>query len=662
MDFFAHQDAARRRTRRLVLLFALAVAATVLAVYMAVVIAFREYVTSVWNPALFAIVAASTCSVIAAGSLYKTVALSRGGGEAVAFLLGGKPLVATTTQPGEKRLLNVVEEMAIAAGTAVPSVYMLGEEKSINAFAAGLNRDAAVVGVTRGAVDHLDRAELQGVMGHELSHILNGDMRLNVRLMGLLHGILVISLIGYWILRSGAGSGGGSSSSRKKGGGGIAAFGIALYVIGWIGAFFAGIIKSAISRQRELLADAAAVQFTRNPQGLAAALKKIGGLAAGSRLATPNAPQASHFFFGNGMPESRFAWRSTHPPLAERIRRLDPAWDGTFPRLAEPVETPARSGGAHAAPATARRGAAFELPGMMLPGVGAALPALGTALPMVSASFAPGELVSSAGQPGPQHLEAAAGLLANLPPALADRARDPMAARAVVLALLCDSDPSVRQRQLERVGASGDEPLGRELGSALPAADGLAAEVRLPLVDLAVPALRRLSPAQYRSFRALMDELVRADERLSLFEWTLHRVLLRHLEPWFAPKQTPKVTTYGLQQLGGEVSLLLSTLAHAGADDPTGVAAAFAAGVAALGKAAPAGVRLLERSDCTFGRLDEALTALSRVAPVRLRELLTACAATVAHDGVVRGAEGELLRALADSLGCPVPPLVAAAA
>jgi hypothetical protein len=230
----------------------------------------------------------------------------------------------------------------------------------------------------------------------------------------------------------------------------------------------------------------------------------------------------------------------------------------------------------------------------------------------------------------------------------------------VVLALLCDRDEGVCGRQLAAVGQSGDAALERELASLLPDAASLAEEARLPLVDLAVPALRRLSAPQYATFRALMETLVRADERLSLFEWALHRVLLRHLDPWFAPRQAPpRVTIYGLRALRGPLAALLSTLAHAGAEDPAASAAAFAAGAAALGAQAPTGLALEPRERCTFRRLDEALAALAGVAPARLRELLTAAAATVAHDGVVQGAEGELLRAIADALGCPVPPLVA---
>ena len=690
MDFFGHQDAARRSTRRLVLLFALAVIATVLAIYLAAVIAFHDDLQNTaelhgrvfwpWNAVLLGWVSGLTGAVIAGGSLYKTAALSRGGGVAVATLLGGKPLEPGNASPAERRLLNVVEEMALAAGTAVPSVYVLPDEQGINAFAAGLSPNAAVIGITRGAVERLDRDELQGVVAHELSHVLNGDMRLNLRLIGLLHGILVISLIGFWILRFSGGSGSSSSSrgGKKGGGGGSAAlFGLALYVIGWIGGFFGGLIKSAISRQREFLADAAAVQFTRNPLGIAGALKKIGGLSSGSKVASPNAPQASHLFFGNALQESHFAWRSTHPPLAERIQRLDPTWDGTYPQLAGDDETPGKKP-KRAKAAGRSRGAdrltdlvtagtispkAAEMTGMVLAGIVEAVPQTAEELAPLAEALSPEQIAASAGQPRPAHLAAAAGMLAALPEGLATRAREPMAARAVVLALLCDRDAAVRARQLERVTASGDDALARELAAALPGADALASEARLPLVDLAVPALRRLSRPQYQTFRALLDELVRADQRLSLFEWALHRVLLRHLEPWFAEtKKVQRVTNYALRGLGAQLSLLLSTLAHAGSDDSAAAQSAFAAGVAALGDQAPTDLALQPRADCTFGKLDGALDALAGVAPARLRELLTACAAAVASDGVVSGAEGELLRAVADALGCPVPPLLKRAA
>jgi Zn-dependent protease with chaperone function len=662
MDFFGHQDAARRSSRRLVILFALAVTATIGAVYLVIAAFARANEVEmggpfgIWNAALFAAVAAGTGVVIGGGSLYKTVALSRGGGEGVATLLGGRPLDPNTTDPAEQRLLNVVEEMAIASGTAVPSVFVLPEEGNINAFAAGHSRDAAVIGVTRGGVERLSRDELQGVVAHEFSHILNGDMRLNLRLMGLVHGILVISLIGYWILRT-AGSGG---SGKKKEGGGIALLGLGLYVIGWVGVFFGDLIKSAISRQREYLADAAAVQFTRNPAGIAGALKKIAGSTTGARIGSRNAAQASHLFFGNGLGEKFFAWRATHPPLTERIRRLDPTWGRSLdageaaPAGAEQGAKGAREAWHGSEAANAARP----------PGASAAASLASAAAPApaatVAAGLAPAQLAAAAGQPRPVHLAAAANFLQALPPALRERAHEPMAARAVALALLCDSDAAVRELQLASVSAAGDGPLAAELTVVLPAVDRLPGAARLPLLDLCLPALRRLSAPQYQAFRACVDELVRADARLSVFEYTLHRVLLRHLDPMFSRRPPVRVKHGSVVALGEACSILLSTLAWVGGGDEV-AAGAFAAGAAALGRQTPRGLSLRPRAECTFRRLDDALAELETVAPPRLRELLVACAATVAHDGEVSGAEGELLRAVADALGCPVPPLVAAA-
>jgi Zn-dependent protease with chaperone function len=651
MDFFESQDAARRQTRRLVLLFLLAVVAIVLAVYLAVVVAFSlqapETGLSAFHPALFAAVAALTLAVVGTGSVYKTSALSRGGGEAVASLLGGRPVSPDTRDPAERRLLNVVEEMAIAAGMPVPTVYLLEREGGINAFAAGLSRDDAVVGVTRGCLAHLTREELQGVMAHEASHILNGDMRLNLRLIGLLHGILVISLVGYWLLRSGGGR--GMSRDRRGGGAALLVFGIALLVIGWVGVFFGRLIKSGVSRQRELLADAAAVQFTRNPQGLAMALKKIGGLAAGSRLETPRAEEASHLFFSKGAPGGMFAWMSTHPPLAQRIRRLDPAWDGTYPAPAAAAEArraePATGGG----PPPRRD----PLEALRLPGLPAASgSAGGQGSP---AAWLPAVL-AAVGNPSAAHLRHAGALLAALPAELAAGAHQPSSARAVVAALLLSEEEAVRGRQLE-LATKADPALGEELRTLRSAARELPAEARLPLVDLALPALRRLSPEQYASFRALLGELARADERLSLFEYALHKVLVRHLDPVHSRHQPPRADIHSLRSHGPECSVLLSALAHAGHAGEDAAVAAFSRAAEELGEGI-AEVALLPRRETTFSRLDRALDELSRVAPPHRRRVLAAAAACVAWDGQVTVQESELLRAIADALDCPMPPLL----
>ncbi len=288
-----------------------------------------------WHPEFFIVTSGSVLLVITIGSLYKMTMLS-GGGESVALALGGRKVPANTRDLAERILLNVVEEMALASGTPVPPVYIMDDEEGINAFAAGTTPQNAVIGITRGAILTLKRDELQGVIAHEFSHILNGDMRLNIRLMGLLHGILVLALIGYMVLRIVGNSPGRVSTRRSsddnKGAGGlilaILAAGVALLIIGYVGVFFAHLIKSAVSRQREFLADASAVQFTRNPSGIADALKKIGGWSKSSKITSPRAEESSHMFFGSAMMLSFFA---THPPLAQRIQRIDPNFKGNFP-------------------------------------------------------------------------------------------------------------------------------------------------------------------------------------------------------------------------------------------------------------------------------------------------------------------------------------------
>ena len=231
--------------------------------------------------------------------------------------------------------------MAIASGTPTPPVYMMQEEPGINAFAAGFTPSDAVVGVTRGCVGQLSRDELQGVIGHEFSHILNGDMRLNIRLMGVLFGILVVGLIGSILLRSSLyGSALQSRSSRGNSTQVLLIIGGVLMLVGFIGTLVGNLIKASVSRQREFLADASAVQFTRNPSGIAGALKKIGGFEAGSEMMNPHAPESSHMFFGRAVSSGFNSLFATHPPLEERIARLDSSWqpDGETRRSA-PVST-----------------------------------------------------------------------------------------------------------------------------------------------------------------------------------------------------------------------------------------------------------------------------------------------------------------------------------
>ena len=340
----------------------------------------------------------------------------------------------TTTDPDERKLRNVVEEMAIAAGVPVPQVYLLPEERAINAFAAGHSTSDAVVAVTAGAVRLLTRDELQGVIGHEFSHILNGDMRLNLRLMGIIFGILCLAVIGRVLLYT------RSRSSKDKNP--LPLLGLALIVIGWIGVFFGRLIQAAVSRQREFLADASSVQFTRNPAGLAGALRKIGGLSFGSKLEAAHAEEASHMFFGNGMGESFFHLMDTHPPLAERIRAIDPSFDGTFPPVSvAEVEQPAP----RVAPPQ-RSPLPFPFPGLPRAQGGLA----GLAPPIIAAQT----VMANTGNPTPAHLRYAEGLRVTIPASLQAAAREGLGASTLVYALLLSDDEAVRRKQLDELTAA----------------------------------------------------------------------------------------------------------------------------------------------------------------------------------------------------------------
>ena len=669
MDFFERQDQARRSTRRLIAYFMLAVILIILSIYIAGITIFFGFNVNAdpelpfqwWNPDLFLWITGATLCVVVIGSLYKIFALSKGG-EVVARWLGGRLIDSSTSDPQERRLLNVVEEMAIASGTPVPSVFLLEEEKSINAFAAGFTPADAVIGVTRGTLQILSRDELQGVIAHEFSHILNGDMRLNIRLIGVLNGILVIAMIGYVIL-----SGTRTSSSRKNGGGAAAilAFGAALFVIGYVGVFFGKLIKSAVSRQREFLADASAVQFTRDPDGIAGALKKIGGLAHGSRIQNPKAEEMSHLFFSDGkhgkaspvlsmrnrkppvQTHSAFSFMATHPPLEMRIQRIDPSFDGTFPAVHFPSKKAPETRDPKELAASAAQTAAKSA---------ASAPSGGApAVPLIP--MLPQQMTQLFGKLTEAHLAYASLLLSGLPSRLTARVREPASARIIIFSLLLSHDSKTRRAQFQLLNESKDPLVSSEATlEASTLIDRCPPEARLPLVDLALPALRTLSLSQYQDFTGLVEELMKADQEIDLFEFTLQHILRRHLDPHFTQTRPPGTHYGSLAPLTHEISLLLSKLARAGQDGEENAQQAFAQGVEEL-KKSRLKLSWLEQED-GFEALSKALDRLNRVTPLLKRRLLRACGVCVSHDGQVTLREGELLRAIADALDCPMPPFL----
>lgn len=658
MDFFERQDRARRNTKLLVAYFAGGVVMLVVAVYATLLLIFgglgaqhrTDYLEeplavararpALWDPQLFLGAAVGTLAVIALGSAFKTMELSQGG-SAVAAMLGGRPVSPTTADPDERKLRNVVEEMAIAAGMPVPQIYVLPDERGINAFAAGHSTSDAVVAVTAGALKQLTRDELQGVIGHEFSHILNGDMRLNLRLMGLIFGILCLAVIGRMLLHT------RSRGSKDKNP--LPLLGLALLLIGWIGVLFGRLIQAAVSRQREFLADAAAVQFTRNPAGLAGALKKIGGLKFGSMLQAAQASEASHMFFGNGIGEPLLRLMDTHPPLAERIRALDPGFDGNFKpvRRTEAAQSPER-----VSPPPQRPPIPFPFPGA--PRAQGDLG--GLAPPVIAAQT----VLANTGAPTPAHLKYAEELRVSIPASLQAAAHEALGASALVYALLLSDDETLRRSQLDELAAITSPAICEETLRLWPDVRAVATQAKLPLVDLALPGLRNLSPAQFQQFSDAVQKLVESDGDIDLFEYMLEKIVLRHLDPYFRPARKPVIQYYSLKPLAEDCAVLLSALACLGQDQPDKIAYAFQQGAQPLSYAAQAELRLLPEGECDLAQVDTALNRLSQAVPQIKKNMLNACARTVAADGVIRGMEAELLRAVADTLDCPMPPFIPA--
>src|SRR5262245_47604093 len=643
-DFFQQQDSARRKTFRLVVYFVLAIVIMIALVYALLLVAFglagEDGSLPWWHPELLLFAAAGVGLVVGGASAFKVAQLASGG-QAVALMVGGREVPRTTRDAREQRLLNVVEEMAIAAGVPVPPVYIL-EEPGINAFAAGYAPGDAVVAVSEGCLKYLTRDELQGVVAHEFSHILNGDMRLNIRLIGLIFGIMALTLVGRILMLS---SGRRSSSNRKDSGGGLVLVGLGLFVLGLVGAFFGRLIQAAVSRQREYLADASAVQFTRNPDGITGALKKIGGLKEGSRISNPEAAEVAHMFFASAFLGGGLgSLLATHPPLLDRIRRLDPQFDGTFPAV-RPVGVEAGE------VEGARPGQVRPRPGLpRVPGL--------PQVPLPVLGLTAEETASRVGSVSPGGIRYAEGLQEDIPESLRAAAQEPFGARALIYALLLDPRPDLRAHQQALLQAGSPPQDLAETVRQAGAVQGLPDRYRLPLVDLAMPALRQMSRPQYQAFRAQVEALMSADNRLSLFEYVLRCVLQRHLDAQFLRQPLPKQVWKSPPQVAGPMVKVLSLLAWEGNPEPGQAALAFAAGMGAFlgGNAAH---RLLGRVECTLDEFDAALRALNKSVPGLKRRVVVACAACVLADKQVTVREVEVLRAICDILDCPMPPLMA---
>ncbi len=636
MDFYARQEAARRTTRWLLVAFLISVALVVAAIDAVVLVLFGAAEPGASPASAVFATSVVVLAIISGASLFKTLSLRAGGG-AVARSLGATRIERGTGDLALKRLHNVVEEMAIASGVTMPEVYVLENEDGINAFAAGNSPADAAIAVTRGAATRLKREELQGVVAHEFSHILNGDMRLNLRLLGWTFGLLAVAIVARTVLNSSPHT---VSRSRKDGAGALMLAALAVMMLGYIGVFFGRLLQAAVSRHRERLADASAVQFTRNPQGLTGALLKIAGTTAGSRLITPQAEEVAHMLFAAGLPRL-FA---THPPIEERLKELDPAFKAeNLPALA-----------AEAARDADRQRVADTL---RLPASAAdeARPAAFTPAPdrIVRGSAAQG-IAALAGTMADENVRYAQSARSAVPEGLRDFVQSADHARALVLVVLVSKVPDVlagQRRILE--SAYGAEFTARVLGmQAL--ADSLPQALRLPAIQQLFPALRRLSLRERQQLRDVVSALANADARIDVFECCLTLLLASNLRD-----ELEGASMHGSASLLQEVEAihtLFVIMAAQGTGDDARARRAYEAGISVvLPEHRPPFREVAEWPKA----LGESLARLTNLRPFAKKVLIEGLVHCIAHDQKLSVEEGELLRTVCAVLHCPLPPILA---
>src|SRR6266571_1513263 len=644
MDFFEQQHRARRRTWLMLLLFVLAVVAIVTAFDLVCAIVYvwlfdvpipnsngllQQVPRSVYVWSTLA-----TLLVIGWGTASRLVQLS-GGGVAVADLIGARHVKRDSGEPAERRLLNVVEEMALASGITVPLVFAMDDQQAINAFAAGYSPHEATVIVTRGALEQLNRDELQGVVAHEFSHILNGDMRLNIHLVGVIAGIVLFGSLGAAMMTGGR-SEDGSENARARLDIRVFFIGLALWIIGSIGVFAGRLIKAVIARQREFLADASAVQFTRNPDGIGGALFKIA--RRGSTIAQRHAEELSHMCIGAPVNDYfEFALFYDHPPLDDRIERL--LGPGAKRLLRERTER------AEAAALSARGSPVVSELVSPLYAARAAPPAAS------SLAGAPGiarSLVESIGNPSSAHLDHARGMLDAIPAEIRAAVGSEKGAEAALFALLL-GEGELRKAQLALIGERSGAEVPAQSARFADALKPLGARARLPVLELAIPTLKRLPGPEREGLLETIRGVIEADRKITLGEFVLLTLCRSQIQK--EPKRPPAVKYRSVEAVATEAAIVLSLLAHAGG----GGMAAFDKGMAALGGA---GGVLRSPSELNIAAVESALNELNLLAPLKKPVFIKACVATAMADDKLTLAEGELLRAICAALDSPLPPIL----
>ncbi|MDE0569544.1 MAG: M48 family metallopeptidase [Verrucomicrobiales bacterium] len=652
MDFFDRQELARKNSKHLIFYYIVAVIGIVCSFGFAVLGARYLFLAqqsaqtnslvrqSFFDPEFFLYSALGVLVLIILSTLFKISTLSEGGA-AVAKSLGGKEVDPTTKDPRYRRLINVVEEMSIASGVSVPSIYVMDQEDGINAFAAGHSSSNATIGVTAGCLNKLNRSELQGVIAHEFSHILNGDMRLNIRMMSVLYGILMMFIVGKFMLRSFGRSSSRSRSNSKEGGGAafIIVVSLALLLIGLMGSIMAKLIKAAVSRQREFLADASAVQFTRDPSGISGALKKIGGFA-GAKIEHPRGEEVSHMFFGSCYKKKLSNLLATHPPIDDRIRAIGGASDG-FQTLPEESEL------------NSDQISMDETQSLV-----SSFSDSSTQRSDPEKGFFQEKDLNQIGQIMADQVVVAQRIVSEIDESLISLVHQKSGALAVVYSLLLSEEDLVRGNQLKVIKGACESEVSKTFKTVSDQVIDMHSTKKIALLDLAVPALRRLSPEEYGQFCEIINELINIDEQVDLFEFMIQKNIRLHLDAFFGRIQPPNETIKTLSKLNHESSVLLSAIAGFGNEDELNRLQAFKKGAAVLELSGTGKLKFLPPENCGIGQMDEALKAFEKCVPTLKKTLLIACGKAAISDGKITSNEAEILRAIGDSMGTPIPPFV----
>ena len=633
MDFFEHQDQAKKKTKRLVFFFVLAVILIIATLNTAAFIAgnqsgqfkltVQQYLVSLW----FVGVTVATLVIILLGSLIRSLQIS-GGGHSVAKMVNARSIEMNTKDKLERRLINVVEEMSIASGMPVPSLFIMDEEMGMNAFVAGLVPSDTVLVVTKGLLENLNRQELQGVVAHEFSHIFNADMRMNVRLIAILGGILALGQLGYFLLRSMRYSrhrrSSSSNSNNNQLGMVIMGAAVVLLIVGYIGLFFGRLIKAAISRQREFLADASAVQYSRDSMGIANALYRIKTNGKGSLLQSSHAEDMSHMCFGTALKFTAFSnMLATHPPLDERIKTLVPHY------------RPDKSSDSESAPV-------YEDSAI------AGFSSNQTAADSMEIN-SPEQLVAQIGQMQPEQLSQAKTIRESIPEQLIEAAHNTDLVILAILAIITAGSDGEIEQLLTSVSRRLTTNQLDLLKNYTQLAYNLPNKAVLPLVEIAMPSLKQLDDDQKKNMLACSSLLITADKKINPFEFFLYALLRKNLSQKDKGFSNSIFRKY--KPVLEDIQYLISILAEASGCRTTELVGSAMASFAPSWKLPDT----LPTYDAS--QLNKSLLRLNRLSPLLKKPLMQTLAEIVMYDGKLLSDEIDLLRATGIYLECPIPPL-----